>query len=71
MFFVNTAMEDTEVFCRDFEKQESILLLPGNKYGKKYKSFIRMGFGGDSQELAYCLSVMDQFLKNSIKTIHD
>lgn len=53
--------DDTEKMCVDFEKEYSILLLPGNKYGNDYKQFIRLGFGGKTDELIYCLDKFEEF----------
>lgn len=52
---------DAEAFCTEFEKQESILLLPANKYREDYKNFFRLGFGINSAELIYCLDKLTDF----------
>jgi aspartate/methionine/tyrosine aminotransferase len=54
---------DTEQFCIDFENKTSILLLPGNKYGAEYARFFRLGFGGKTDELIYCLEKLEIFLQ--------
>ncbi len=59
---INT--DDSEKFCRDFEDKTSILLLPGNKYGEKYKKYFRLGFGIDTDNLIYCLKNLEEFLLN-------
>jgi aspartate/methionine/tyrosine aminotransferase len=53
---------DSEKFCEEFQKKESILLLPGNKYGKSYKNFFRLGFGIEKNKLIYCLSKLKEFI---------
>lgn len=58
---------DAEDFCTEFEKKESILLLPANKYREDYKNFFRLGFGISSAELVHCLDKLTDFLR---KTSH-
>lgn len=53
---------DSEKFCIEFEKEESILLLPGNKYNKNYGNFFRLGFGMEKNKLIYCLSKLKDFI---------
>lgn len=64
LFIKMNALENTEQFCVDFEKETSILLLPGNKYGRNYKQFFRLGFGGNTESLIYCLDKLELFLQN-------
>ncbi len=63
MIFVKIPqIKDTEDFCVRFESKTGILLLPGNKYGQDYKQFFRMGFGGKTDDLIYCLDKLEIFL---------
>lgn len=59
-------VDDAEKFCEKFEKETSILLLPANKYNKKYKNFIRLGFGIEEDKLKYCLEKFIDFI-NKVK----
>lgn len=52
---------EAEAFCTEFEEQESILLLPANKYSQAYKNFFRLGFGINSADLIYCLDKLTEF----------
>ncbi len=58
-------VQNTEPFCIEFEKEYSILLLPGIKYGNEYKQFFRLGFGGEPNQLLYCMEKLEQFLYKS------
>src|SRR5690606_33903837 len=49
--FVKLPVDNTEPFCEAFEAVESILLLPGNKYGQTYRQFFRLGFGIETEKL--------------------
>lgn len=55
-------IDDSEKFCIDFEDKTSILLLPGNKYGDKYKNFFRLGFGIDTDNLKFCLEELKNYM---------
>lgn len=68
-FFIKLNSEkNIEEFCEEFENEYSILLLPGNKYEKKYDRFFRLGFGMDSEDLIHCLIQLKQFLLAKQKT---
>ncbi|MBC7474122.1 MAG: pyridoxal phosphate-dependent aminotransferase [Candidatus Sericytochromatia bacterium] len=62
VFIKMPQVSDTEDFCVKFEEKTGILLLPGNKYGQDYKNFFRMGFGGETHDLIYCLDKLELFL---------
>ncbi|MEK7432238.1 MAG: pyridoxal phosphate-dependent aminotransferase [Cyanobacteriota bacterium] len=64
MVFVKLNNIDSEQFCIDFEKTESILLLPANKYDIKYKNFFRLGFGIEHETLKYCMEKFDFFIRD-------
>lgn len=60
-------LSDTEDFCIEFEKESSILLLPGNKYAKEYQQFFRLGYGGDTEEFIFCLDKLEKFLEQKFR----
>ncbi|MFN8672819.1 MAG: pyridoxal phosphate-dependent aminotransferase [Candidatus Sericytochromatia bacterium] len=62
MLFCKLNNSESEAFCREFEKNESILLLPANKYHNDFKHFIRIGFGIETDKLLYCLERFISFL---------
>lgn len=59
-----TGIAETEAFCRRLASECNTLVVPGNCFG--HPSYIRIGFGGPTEDLQEGLSRLSYLLKDSV-----